>query len=122
MGIAGSVMADKKAKEALSRNNSITQPISGQDIKANVKYKFRNKSKKRYEDIEPDRYKFKTFLTNYRTYSPPEFYLGSKSYIKKLRLEIGYTHLSHIYTFIHLRKKQTIVHRIPHSLAYTQIM
>ena len=96
VGIAGNVMADKKAKEVLSRNNSITQPISVQDIKAYIKNKFRNKSKKRYEDIEPGRLKLKTFQTNYRT-SPPELHLERKSYIKIIRLQIGHTALTHSY-------------------------
>ena len=96
VGIAGNVMADKKAKEALSRNNNIPQPISVQDIKAYIKCKFRNKSKKRYEDIEPDRLKLKTFQTNFRT-SPPELHLERKTYIKIIRLLIGHTALTHSY-------------------------
>ena len=96
MGIVGNVMAEKKPKEALSRNNSITQPISIQDIKAYIQYKFRNKSIKTYEDIEPDCLKLKTFQKNYRT-SPPELNFERKSYIKIIRLQIRLTALTHSY-------------------------
>ena len=53
-------------------------------------------TKKRYEDIEPDRLKLKTFQTNFRT-SPPELHLERKTYIKIIRLLIGHTALTHSY-------------------------